>query len=78
MAWDGRLDDARRSGAATHTGRAKLISVLDNLSITCAVEFEYTNLGISDIFRMPPKLRVVVFNDFIVVNNEGLRYLTVS
>ncbi|MFM5384030.1 hypothetical protein ACET87_18395 [Aeromonas veronii] len=78
MAWDGRLDDAGRSGAATYTGRVKLISVLDNLSITCAVEFEYTNLGISDIFRMPPQLRVVVFNDFIVVNNEGLRYLTVS
>ncbi|MCQ4111522.1 hypothetical protein [Aeromonas sp. JL9] len=40
MVWDGRLDDARRSGYATHNGRAKLISMLDNLSITCAVEFE--------------------------------------
>jgi hypothetical protein len=70
------LDDAVRCGVATHTGRAKLISALDTLCNACAVESEYTNLSIIDIFRMPPKLRVIVFNGFVVVNNEGIEIPT--
>lgn len=78
MAWDGRLGDAVRRGAATYTGRAKIFSVLDTLGITCAVEFEYINLGISDFFRISPRHRVVVFNGFVVVTTRGLRYLLAS
>ena len=77
-AWDGRLDDAVRCGVAIHTGRAKLISALDTLCNACAVESEYTNLSIIDIFRMPPSSGLLFSMVLLWSTMRGLRNLPVS